>query len=850
MCFSETWFDDRVTDDSVYIDGFGVPYRSDRDPTVSGKHHGGGVCLYVNEQYCNRANVTVRKQLSTPDLDMLCVSLRPKYLPREFGQVFVTVVYSHPKADTARAATEIADAVRALQVISPDAPNFVLGDFNSCDLRTTFPSFKQYITCNTRKNNRPDRCYGNIRNAYKSLQLPNIGLSDHDTIHLLPAYRPKIQTDPVVTKTVKVWSTESVEQLQGCFDCTDWNVFLDSSDDVNEAADVVSEYIVFCENMIVPAKEIKLYPNNKPWISKSLKNTIKEKRAAFQSGDEAEKKRIQKKLREEIRQAKLEYKKKVESQFESGNMRNAWQGLKSLTGQNKPQSGSCPLTEEERTDFSNNLNDFYCRFERDDLEDELSSVMRDLQGRVGEGGVSYDLEIHDTCVESLFKKLNPRKAVGPDRVCGKLLRSCATQLCFVFSQLFSWSLRDSVVPRIWKDSIICPVPKSKSPSVLNDYRPVALTSIVMKCFERIVLRNLLSQTKQFFDPHQFAYKHNRSTDDATLTLLNNTYTHLEKPGSYVRILFIDFSSAFNTIQPHLMALKLLALDVCPRLILWILSFLVNRSQSVRFHRALSSSRSTSTGSPQGTVLSPVLFTLYTNDCRGSDLTPLIKYSDDTALQDLSNSNSVYFNEVLKFSDWCKENYLNLNVDKTKELIIDFRKKPTVIDDLVLDGKKVERVSEYKYLGTVMDNKLNFDTNTKTIHKKCQSRIFCLQKLRSLNVNQSVLGNFYKCFIESVLTFGFLCWFGGLSVRNKNVLNRVVNVCGKVVGESQMSLCMLYERRAARKAKAIISDGSHVLAQHYELLPSGRRFKVPRLFTIRAKKSFIPMTVQILNERYM
>jgi hypothetical protein len=172
----------------------------------------------------------------------------------------------------------------------------------------------------------------------------------------------------------------------------------------------------------------------------------------------------------------------------------------------------------------------------------------------------------------------------------------------------------------------------------------------------------------------------------------------------------------------------------------------------------------------------------------------------------------------------------------------------VIEDLVIDGKKVERVSEYKYLGTVIDRKLNFDANTNSIHKKCQSRVYCLQKLRSLNVNQQVLGNFYKCFIESVLTFGFLCWFGGLNVKNRNVLNRVVNVCGKVVGESQTSLCVLYERRAFRKAKAIIRDTSHVLAHHYELLPSGRRFKVPRLSTVRAKKSFIPMTVQILNER--
>ena len=111
-----------------------------------------------------------------------------------------------------------------------------------------------------------------------------------------------------------------------------------------------------------------------------------------------------------------------------------------------------------------------------------------------------------------------------------------------------------------------------------------------------------------------AYKHNRSTEDATFTLLHIGYTHLEKPGSFIRILFIDFSSAFGTIQPHLMASKLLKLSVNPRLILWIVDFLVNWSQTVHHQAALSSSHSIniSTGSPQGSVISPVLFTLYTN----------------------------------------------------------------------------------------------------------------------------------------------------------------------------------------------------------------------------------------------
>ena len=197
----------------------------------------------------------------------------------------------------------------------------------------------------------------------------------------------------------------------------------------------------------------------------------------------------------------------------------------------------------------------------------------------------------------------------------------------------------------------------------------------------------MKHTKPHLDPYQFAYKQTEAPK--TLTLLHNAYTHLEKPGSFVRILFIDFSSAFNSIQPHLMASKLLKLDVNPRLILWIVDFLVNRSQTVRHQAVLSSSRFISTGSPQGTVISPSLFTLYTNDCTGTDTTPIIKYSA----------------EVERFSNWCRDNFFDLNVKKTKEMLIEFKKDPTVIPDLFIDGVQVGRVTEYTYLGTVLDNKL-------------------------------------------------------------------------------------------------------------------------------------------------
>ena len=108
--------------------------------------------------------------------------------------------------------------------------------------------------------------------------------------------------------------------------------------------------------------------------------------------------------------------------------------------------------------------------------------------------------------------------------------------------------------------------------------------------------------------------------------------HLDSPGTYVRVLFIDFSSAFNTIIPFNMFDKLTMLNVHPTICHWILDVLLHRSQSVRVNGSISSPVIISTGAPQGCVLSPFLFTLFTNDCvSGDQSVRLITFSDDATL---------------------------------------------------------------------------------------------------------------------------------------------------------------------------------------------------------------------------
>ncbi len=417
-----------------------------------------------------------------------------------------------------------------------------------------------------------------------------------------------------------------------------------------------------------------------------------------------------------------------------------WKGLKAITGYKTP-----PTSTEANQQLAEDLNEFYSRFEKQKpgLTPHTHSDRLTTQPSTTPPPPNVSqpvIKIYED-VSKVFRRQKIRKAKGPDGVSPACLKACAVQLSSIFTLIFNRSLELCEVPSCFKHSTIIPVPKKPKITGLNDYRPFALTSVVMKSFERLMLAHLKDITGPLLDPLLFAYRANRSVDDAVNMGLHYIFQHLYKPGTYARILFVDFSSAFNTIIPDTLQNKLTQLSVPTSICQWITSFLTDSQQPVRLGKFSSNTLTISTGVPHGCVLSPLLFSLYTNDCTSKDPSvKLLKFADDTTLIGLikDGDESAYRQEVKELAVWCSLNNLELNTLKTVEMIVDFRRNPPALPPLTIMNNTVNAVESFRFLGTTISQDLKWDTHIDSIVKKAQQRMYVLRQLKKFNLSHDTV----------------------------------------------------------------------------------------------------------------
>ena len=391
---------------------------------------------------------------------------------------------------------------------------------------------------------------------------------------------------------------------------------------------------------------------------------------------------------------------------------------------------------------------------------------------------------------------------------------------------------------------------------MNDLRPVALTSVLMKCLEKLILAMILPSVTPFQDPCQFAYKSKRSVDDAITIFTDNIYRHIENSKTFCRVMFIDFSSAFNTINPIILLEKLQSRNINKHLCAWIFDFLTTRPQFVRLKANdnvyFSSTNVLNTGAPQGTCISPALFTIYTDDCKSkSKNVNIIKFADDTAIQGLlsedENDLNMYKEEVSNFVLWCKNHFLRLNVSKTKEMVFDFRLGNIHHESTYIDGQEVQFVENYKYLGININNKLDWHIHASSVISKINQRFYFVRKLNYFKVDRKLISLFYNSLIVSIVSFCVGAWGGNAVQKDINKINKITKYVSKMTGVEHDLFLDIFENYLKKKFNRILKDDTHPLFCQLNFSVRSGRILYPKVKKERYNKSFLPTAIKLYSK---
>ncbi len=243
------------------------------------------------------------------------------------------------------------------------------------------------------------------------------------------------------------WSTHSEATLQASLDDVDWDIFRASSSDVSEFTEVALSFVNTLTEQTTETVTIKTFSNQKPWVDRTIRDAVNHRTAAYNagilSGNMSEYKASCYALRRAVRAAKRRYSERIESHFQLNDSRRMWQGLKTICSSGNNSSVEVradPLLAEE-------LNTFYGRFERNGGATLPSSA----SGSSRQSSDDHVFTVSEDDVRRELRRVNVRKAAGPDGITGRVLRSCADQLAGLFTSIFNESLATSVVPTSFKN---------------------------------------------------------------------------------------------------------------------------------------------------------------------------------------------------------------------------------------------------------------------------------------------------------------------------------------------------------------------------------------------------------------
>ena len=386
-------------------------------------------------------------------------------------------------------------------------------------------------------------------------------------------------------------------------------------------------------------------------------------------------------------------------------------------------------------------------------------------------------------------------ATGPDKVAYPMLKHLPRSGMDFLLHIFNLSWSSHSFPSIWKTSSIIPIHKMGKPlDSPASFWPISLTSCASKLFERIILSCLLFflESNSIFSPCQAGFRPGWSTLDQILYLSQSILNGLNKPrpGSRTILSTIDFSKAFDSVWHPALIHKLISAGLPPCFARWTQSFLSDRRACVVYQNHKSRSFRVRQGVPQGSVLGPVLFSLFINDLPAASLPSSIScslYADDLAIRSSSPSvpTAVEATQeaLFRLERWPEHWCLPLNPRKLEASFFSVDPHQTNLEpNLFLLGSRLRFSPTSTFLGVTFDRTLFFSKHVSSLKAKFFPRLKVLRCISasSWDPSKECLSFLYKAFLRSLVTYASPGWFPFLSATNLTRLERLHRAASRAI----------------------------------------------------------------------